>query len=76
MAFLRQAVEGARRNGRHVGICGQAPSDYLEVAQYLVETGIDSMSLTPDSVLRTMRAVLEVERRLGRPARPREPAAT
>jgi pyruvate,water dikinase len=69
MAFLRQAVEGARRNGRHVGICGQAPSDYLEVAQYLVEIGIDSMSLTPDSVLKTMRAVLEVERRLGRPAR-------
>ena len=76
MAFMKQAVEGARRNRRHVGICGQAPSDYPEVAQYLVENGIDSMSLTPDSVLRTMRAVLEVERRLGRPARPREPAAT
>jgi pyruvate,water dikinase len=75
LEFLKQAVEGARRNGRHVGICGQAPSDYPEMAEYLVEIGIDSMSLTPDSVLRTMRAVLEVERRLGRPAaRPRERA--
>ncbi len=37
LAFLKQAVEGARRNGRHSGICGQAPSDYLEIAKYLVE---------------------------------------
>jgi pyruvate,water dikinase len=45
------------------------------MAEYLVEIGIDSMSLTPDSVLRTMRAVLEVERRLGRPAPGRASAA-
>jgi pyruvate,water dikinase len=76
LAFLKQAVEGARRNGRHSGICGQAPSDYLEIARYLVEIGIDSMSLSPDSVLRTMRAVLDLERQLGRPARPRQPAAS
>jgi pyruvate,water dikinase len=69
LAFLRQAVEGAKRNGRHSGICGQAPSDYLEIARYLVELRIDSISLTPDSVLPTMRAVLELERRLGRPPR-------
>ena len=68
LAFLKQAVEGARRNGRHCGICGQAPSDYPEIARYLVEIGIDSISLTPDSVVSTMRAVLELERRLGRPA--------
>jgi pyruvate, water dikinase len=75
LAFLKQAVEGARRNRRHVGICGQAPSDYLEVARYLVELGIDSMSLTPDSVLRTMRAVVDLERKLGRPERAPGPAA-
>ncbi len=69
LSFLRQAVEGAKRNGRHVGICGQAPSDYPEIAEFLVECGIDSISLTPDSVLRTLRRVLEVERRLGRPPR-------
>jgi pyruvate,water dikinase len=68
-AFLRQAVEGARRNGRHSGICGQAPSDYPEMAEFLVECGIDSMSVTPDVLLRTVRIVREAEKRLGRPGR-------
>jgi pyruvate,water dikinase len=63
--MIRQTVEGARRNGRHSGICGQAPSDYPEMAEYLVEIGIDSMSLNPDTVLKTTRHVLEVEKRLG-----------
>ena len=74
LAFLRQAVEGAKRNGRHSGICGQAPSDYLEIAKYLVEIGIDSMSLSPDSVLKTMRAVVELEKELGRQVRQPEAA--
>ncbi|WP_140634058.1 phosphoenolpyruvate synthase [Methylibium rhizosphaerae] len=69
MTMLRWAIEGARRNGRHVGICGQAPSDYPEMAQYLVELGIDSMSVTPDTLLRTTRDVLAVEARLGRAPR-------
>jgi pyruvate,water dikinase len=64
--MIRLAVEGARRNGRHSGICGQAPSDYPEMAEYLVEIGIDSMSLSPDTVLTTTRHVLEVEQRLSR----------
>jgi len=64
--MIRMAVEGARRNGRHVGLCGQAPSDYPEMAEFLVEIGIDSMSLNPDTVLATTRHILEVERRLGR----------
>ena len=68
-AMIRQAVEGARRNGRHVGICGQAPSDYPEMAAYLVELGIDSMSVTPDTLLKITRDVLAVEERLGRPPR-------
>jgi pyruvate,water dikinase len=67
--MIRQTVEGGRRNGRHVGICGQAPSDYPEVAEYLVEIGIDSISLNPDTIIRTTRHVLEVERRLGRAPR-------
>jgi pyruvate,water dikinase len=67
--MLGQAIEGGRRNHRHVGICGQAPSDYPEMAQYLVELGIDSMSVTPDTLLETTRAVLAVEARLGRPPR-------
>ncbi|WJW76352.1 phosphoenolpyruvate synthase [Thiohalobacter sp. IOR34] len=68
-AMIRMAVEGARRNGRHSGICGQAPSDYPEMAEFLVEIGIDSMSLNPDSLLRTTQHVLEVEARLGRAPR-------
>lgn len=71
MEMIRLTVEGARRNGRHSGICGQAPSDYPEMAEYLVEIGIDSMSLNPDTVLTTTRHVLEVEKRLGRPPRNR-----
>jgi pyruvate,water dikinase len=67
--FLRQAVAGARRNGRHSGICGQAPSDYPEVAEFLVECGIDSVSVTPDVLLRTLRLVRTAEARLGRPGR-------
>jgi pyruvate,water dikinase len=63
--ITRQAILGGKRTGRHVGICGQAPSDYPEVARYLVEQGIDSISLNPDSVVRTLRQLLDVERELG-----------
>ena len=52
--MLRQTIEGAKRNGRYVGICGQAPSDYPEMAKYLMELGIDSISLNADSVTKTM----------------------
>ncbi len=62
--MIRLAVEGAKRNGRHSGLCGQAPSDYPEMAEYLVEIGIDSMSLNPDTILKTIRLVLESEQRL------------
>jgi pyruvate,water dikinase len=64
MKMLEMAVTGAKRNGRYVGICGQAPSDYPEVAEFLVRLGIDSLSLIPDSVLATTRAVLALEQQL------------
>ncbi len=64
--IIRLAVEGARRNHRHCGICGQAPSDYPEIAEFLVRLGIDSLSLNPDTVLATTRRLLEVEKALGR----------
>ncbi|MBH2019881.1 MAG: phosphoenolpyruvate synthase [Burkholderiales bacterium] len=72
--MIRQTIEGARRNHRHAGICGQAPSDYPEMAAYLVELGIDSMSVTPDTLLKTTRDVLAVEARLGRAPRSTTPA--
>jgi pyruvate,water dikinase len=55
------AVEGCRRHGIHSGICGQAPSDHPEMAELLVRIGIDSMSLSPDSLLRMLRLVHEAE---------------
>jgi pyruvate,water dikinase len=69
LEMLRLAVEGAKRNQRHSGICGQAPSDYPEIAEYLIRLGIDSMSLNPDVVLKTTLHVLDVEKRLGRKPR-------
>ncbi|MBS4730674.1 phosphoenolpyruvate synthase [Mycobacterium sp. SM1] len=67
--MIRLAVEGCRRNGIHSGLCGQAPSDYPDMAEFLVEIGIDSMSLNPDTVLKTTKAVLALEQRLGRAPR-------
>ncbi len=67
--MIRLAVEGCRRNRIHSGICGQAPSDYPDMAQYLVEIGIESISLNPDTVLKTTRLISQLEARLGR-ARP------
>jgi pyruvate,water dikinase len=61
MKMIEMAIEGAQRNTIHSGICGQAPSDYPEVAEFLVRRGIDSISLNPDSVLRTIPRILRLE---------------
>jgi pyruvate, water dikinase len=66
--MIRLAVKGAHRNRKHIGLCGQAPSDYPEMAEFLVEVGIDSISLNPDTVLQTTQRILENEQRLGRVA--------
>jgi pyruvate,water dikinase len=62
--MIQLAVAGCRRNHRHSGICGQAPSDFPEMAEFLVRLGIDSISLNPDCVVRTTRHVLEIEKQL------------
>src|SRR6185503_3976870 len=59
--LIAQAIHHARRLGRKIGLCGQAPSDYPDFAEFLVECGIDSMSLNPDAVLRTIALVGNVE---------------
>jgi len=64
--MVRMAIEGAKANGRKIGICGQAPSDYPEFAQFLVELGIDSISLNPDTLLKTKLVIAEMEQKLGR----------
>jgi pyruvate,water dikinase len=68
-AMIQLAVEGCRRNKIHSGLCGQAPSDYPEMAEFLVKLGIDSISLNPDSVLTTTRSILALEAQLGRAPR-------
>ena len=60
--MIRDLIERAHAAGRHVGICGQAPSDHPEFAAFLVECGIDAISVTPDSVLRTVRQVAAAEK--------------
>lgn len=59
--LLRMAVEGAHRNGLPCGICGQAPSDFPDMAAYLVGLGIDSISLNPDTVMKTMQDIVALE---------------
>lgn len=52
LVMLEMAITGAKRNGKKIGICGQAPSDYPEFAEFLVKLGIDSISLNPDTILK------------------------
>jgi pyruvate,water dikinase len=59
--MIASVIKVAKARGRKIGICGQAPSDYPEFAQFLVEQGIESMSLNPDAVLKTLLAIAAIE---------------
>jgi pyruvate,water dikinase len=61
-AMIARVIREVKLKGRKIGICGQAPSDYPEFAQFLVEQRIDSISLNPDAVLKTTLRILETER--------------
>lgn len=61
---MRLIIRGAKRNGRTVSICGQAPSQYPEIVEFLVREGIDSISVNPDAVINTRRLVASVEKKL------------
>ena len=63
--MVRQVIEIAVKKGKYIGICGQAPSDYLEFAEFVVECGIETMSLNPDTVIKTTLAVAQLEKKLG-----------
>jgi pyruvate, water dikinase len=63
MEMLRLAVTGAKRNRRHVGICGEAPANYPEIAAALVGWGIDSISVNPSSLIGALKVVADAERR-------------
>jgi pyruvate, water dikinase len=64
------AIEAAQRAGKKIGICGQAPSDYPEFAEFLVQKGISSISLNPDTVVQTTHKILEVETALTNKSKP------
>jgi pyruvate,water dikinase len=61
--MIANVIQAAKAKGRKIGICGQAPSDYPEFAQFLVEQGIDSISLNADAVLKTLLAIAEIEQK-------------
>jgi pyruvate,water dikinase len=63
--LIAQVIKTAKANHRKIGICGQAPSDYEEFATFLVECGIDSISLNPDTVIKTRLKIAEKEKELG-----------
>jgi len=64
LKMVAMSIQGAKRNNRHSGLCGQAPSDYPEFAEFLVKEEIDSMSLNPDSVMKITAKVIDMEKRL------------
>ncbi|MCK5002334.1 MAG: phosphoenolpyruvate synthase, partial [Gammaproteobacteria bacterium] len=59
--LMKMAIDACHEENKYVGICGQAPSDYPEITRWLVENGISSLSLNPDSVYRMTEEVLKVE---------------
>jgi pyruvate,water dikinase len=61
--LILELIRAAHAAGRTVGICGQAPSDHPEFAEFLVEAGVDSISLNPDSVLETVQSIADAEAR-------------
>jgi pyruvate,water dikinase len=62
--LVSEVIKVARKNKIKIGICGQAPSDYPDFASFLVQCGIDSISLNPDTVLKTSIEILKTEKRL------------
>ncbi|MBN2458552.1 phosphoenolpyruvate synthase [Candidatus Woesearchaeota archaeon] len=64
-ALVKKVIEVANKKGKYIGICGQAPSDYPEFAEFVVKCGIQSISLNPDTVIKTTLAVAELEKKLG-----------
>ncbi len=63
--LIKEVINVAKKKGRKIGICGQAPSDFPEFAEFLVECGIDSISLIPDTVVETRLRIAEKEKQLG-----------
>lgn len=63
--MVERVIKVATKKGKYIGICGQAPSDYVEFAEFVVQCGIETMSLNPDTMIKTTLAVAELEKKLG-----------
>ncbi len=63
--LVKQVIEVCNSKGKYIGICGQAPSDYPEFARFVVECGIQTMSLNPDTVIKTTLDIADLEKRMG-----------
>ena len=72
--LVKMVIGKAKANKRHIGICGQAPSDHPEFAEFLVREGIDTISLNPDTVLKTWIKIAEQETKLGISSKPKKKA--
>ena len=62
--MIKMAINSCKNKGKYIGICGQAPSDYPEITQMLVEEGISSISLNPDSLYKMWNVVLKLESKM------------
>jgi len=60
--ILKMAIDACKKADKYIGICGQAPSDYPEITEFLVKNGIDSISLNPDSLYKMHKIVSELEK--------------
>lgn len=63
--MIAQVIKVAKEKGKKIGICGQGPSDFPDFAQFLVEQSIDTISINPDSIIKTTKAIYEIEKKLG-----------
>ncbi|MCK5282344.1 MAG: phosphoenolpyruvate synthase, partial [Nanoarchaeota archaeon] len=63
--LVKWVIETCNSKGKYIGICGQIPSDSIEFAEFIVECGIHSMSLNPDTIIKTTLAIAELEKKLG-----------
>ncbi|MFH1246424.1 MAG: phosphoenolpyruvate synthase [Candidatus Liptonbacteria bacterium] len=70
--LLKTVIKVCKNRGKYIGICGQGPSDYPDFAEFLVRSGIDSLSLNPDTVIATTLRIHEVEQQFGLAVRPEE----
>ena len=67
LKLMEMAITACQKHGKYIGICGQAPSDYPEITQWLVDKNIESISLNPDAVYNMLKVISEAEEKSHKP---------